>query len=154
MTGKTDEGYRSLESVKNEILPEVKKQAKAKIIIAKLKEQKGTLEEIANAYGNDAGVYTSADLKLNATSLQGAGFDPKAVGVAFALENGKRSEPFAGENGVLIMESQNKTIAPEVADYSAYELPIQQNVQTRSSFNIAEAIKDNAKIEDKRYKFY
>jgi peptidyl-prolyl cis-trans isomerase D len=154
MTGKTEEGYRSLEAVKNEILPEVKKQVKAKTIIAKLKEAKGTLEEIANAYGNDAGVYTTADLKMNATSLQGAGFDPKAVGVALALESGKRSEPFAGENGVLIMEVQNKTVAPEIADYSAYELPIEQNAQTRSSFNIAEAIKEHAKIEDKRYKFY
>ncbi len=154
MTGKTDEGYRSLESVKNEILPEVKKQVKAKTIIAKLKEAKGTLEEIANAYGEDAAVYSQADLKMNATALQGAGFDPKAVGVAFALENGKRSDPFAGENGVLIMELQNKTIAPEVNDYSAYELPIKQNAQTRSSFNIAEAVKENANIEDKRYKFY
>ena len=154
MTGKTDEGYRSLESVKNEILPEVKKQAKAKIIIEKLKDAKGTLEEVANAYGEDAAVYTTADLKMNASSLQGAGFDPKAVGVAFALESGKRSEPFAGENGVLIMEVQNKTVAPELADYSPYETPIRQNVQTRSSFNIAEAIKEHANIEDKRYKFY
>ncbi|HEY0654623.1 MAG TPA: peptidylprolyl isomerase [Chryseosolibacter sp.] len=154
MTDKTEKGYRSLESVKNEILPEVKKQVKAKTIIAKLKDLKGTLEEVANAYGNDAGVYTTADLKMNATSLQGAGFDPKAVGVAFALENGKRSEPFAGENGVLIMEVQNKTVAPEIADYTQYEAPLQQNVQTRASFNIAEAIKEHAKIEDKRYKFY
>jgi peptidyl-prolyl cis-trans isomerase D len=52
------------------------------------------------------------------------------------------------------MEVQNKTVAPEVADYSPYEAPLQQTVQTRSSFNIAEAIKENAKIEDKRYKFY
>jgi peptidyl-prolyl cis-trans isomerase D len=154
MTDKTDKGYRSLESVKSEILPEVKKQMKAKTIIAKLAEQKGTLEEIANAYGNDAGVYTTADLKLNATSLQGAGYDPKAVGAAFALESGKRSAPFAGENGVLIMEVQNKTVAPEVQDYSQYEVPLQQNVSTRSSFNIAEAIKENANITDKRYKFY
>jgi peptidyl-prolyl cis-trans isomerase D len=154
MTDKVDKGYRSLETVKNEILPEVRKRVKAKTIIAKLKESKGTLEEIANAYGNDAGVYSMADLKMNATSLQGAGYDPVAVGAAFAVESGKRSEPFAGENGVLIVEVQNKTVAPEVNDYSAYETPIQQNVQSRSSFNIAEAIKDNAKIVDKRYKFY
>jgi peptidyl-prolyl cis-trans isomerase D len=154
MTDKMDKGYRSLESVKSELLPEVKKQVKAKTIIAKLAEQKGTLEEIANAYGNDAGVYTTADLKLNATSLQGAGYDPQAVGAAFALESGKRSAPFAGENGVLIMEVQNKTVAPEIQDYSPYEAPLQQNVATRSSFNIAEAIKENANITDKRYKFY
>jgi peptidyl-prolyl cis-trans isomerase D len=52
------------------------------------------------------------------------------------------------------MELQNKTVAPSVEDYSAYKLPIQQNQQNRSSFGIAEAIKENANIVDKRYKFY
>jgi peptidyl-prolyl cis-trans isomerase D len=49
---------------------------------------------------------------------------------------------------------QNKTIAPEIADYSAYKTTIQQQNQQRSGFNIAEAIKDHADIEDQRYKFY
>jgi peptidyl-prolyl cis-trans isomerase D len=76
------------------------------------------------------------------------------VGVAFSLENGKRSAPVAGENGVLIIETQNKTIAPSIQDFSAYKLPVQQNQQSRSSFGIVEAIKENANIVDKRYKFY
>jgi peptidyl-prolyl cis-trans isomerase D len=154
MTAETSKGYRPLDVVKEEIRPEVIKQVKAKTIIEKLKDQKGTLEEIANAYGNDAAVYSSSDLKMSSSSLPTAGADPTAVGVAFSLENGKRSKPFAGESGVLIMELQNKTIAPTIADYSAYKLPIQQNAQNRSSFNIAEAIKENADIVDKRYKFY
>ncbi len=154
MTGKTDKGYRSLDDVKNEITPEVRKQVKGKAIIAKLKDAKGTLEEMAAAYGNEAAVYNMADLKMNATTLTGAGYDPKSVGVAFGLENGKRSEPFAGENGVLVMELQNKTTAPEIADYTPYKLPIQQTVQSRSSYNIVEAIKEHANIVDKRYKFY
>jgi peptidyl-prolyl cis-trans isomerase D len=133
----------------------VRKEIKSKAIIEKLKEVKGTtLEEIASGYGADAAVYSSSDLKLNASSLPTAGFDPKAVGVAFSLENGKRSAPFAGENGVLIMELQNKTVAPAIEEYGAYKLPIQQNQQNRSSFGIAEAIKENANIVDKRYKFY
>lgn len=154
MTGKTDKGFRSLDAVKTEITPEVRKEVKGKAIIEKLKESKGTLEEIAAAYGNDAGVFSSADLKLNATSLPGAGYDPKAVGVAFSLENGKRSVPVTGENGVVIVELQNKTIAPEQQDYAMFKMPIQQNMQTRSSYNIVEAIKDAANIVDKRYKFY
>lgn len=154
MTGETEEGYRSLESVSDEIRPEVRKKVKGQIIIEKLKEAKGTLEEIANAYGDDANVYSSSDLKLSANNLPTAGFDPRAVGVAFGLENGKRSEPFTGENGVLLIELQNKTIAPEIADYSAYIAAIEQQNQQRSSFSIAEAIKDAADIEDVRYKFY
>jgi peptidyl-prolyl cis-trans isomerase D len=154
MTNETDAGYRSLESVKNDITPDVRKEVKARVIIDKLKTMNGSLEEIATSYGKDAGVYSSSDLKLNASSIPSAGFDPVAVGTAFALENGKRSQPFKGENGVLIMELQNKTIAPAVGDYEAYKMPIQQNMQSRSSFNIAEAIKENSNIEDKRYKFY
>jgi peptidyl-prolyl cis-trans isomerase D len=119
-----------------------------------LKGKTGTLEEIAAAYGKDAGVYSSSDLKLTSNTLPNAGLEPLAVGTAFSLENGKRSEPLKGENGVVILELQNKTEAPAVGDYAAYKLPIQQNMQTRSSYNIAEAIKENAGIEDKRYKFY
>lgn len=154
MTGETEKGYRSLESVKDEIMPEVRKKVKGDIIIKKLKDTQGTLEEIANAYGNDANVYSSSDLKLSTNNLPTAGFDPKAVGKAFSIESGKRSAPFPGENGVLIMEVQNKTIAPEIADYSAYKTTLAQKNQQRSGFNIAEAIKDYAEIEDSRYKFY
>ena len=154
MTGETEEGYRSLESVSDEIRPEVRKKVKGQIIIEKLKGANGTLEEIANAYGDDANVYSSSDLKLSANNLPTAGFDPRAVGVAFGLENGKRSEPFTGENGVLLIELQNKTVAPEIADYGAYIAAIEQQNQQRSSFSIAEAIKDAADIEDVRYKFY
>lgn len=143
-----------MESVRNEIMPEVRKKVKGDAIIAKLNETKGTLEEIANAYGNDAGVYNSSDLKLSSNTLPSAGFDPKAVGIAFGLEDGKRSDPFAGENGVLLIEMQHKTVAPEIADYTAYKTTIQQQAQQRSGFNIAEAIKDHAEIEDQRYKFY
>jgi peptidyl-prolyl cis-trans isomerase D len=154
MTDETKKGYRPLEKVADEIRPEVRKKVKGDIIIKKLKESKGTLDEIAAAYGNDANVYSSSDLKLSSNTLPTAGFDPKAVGIAFGLENGKRSDPFKGENGVLILELQNKTIAPEVADYTAYKTTIQQRNQQRGGFNIAEAIKEKADIEDLRYKFY
>lgn len=154
MTGETEKGYRPLDRVADEIRPEVRKKIKGKIIIDKLKDTKGTLEEIAKAYGNDANVYSSSDLKLSSNTLPTAGFDPRAVGIAFGLENGKRSDPFQGENGVLIIALQNKTIAPEIADYTAYKTTIQQRNQQRSGFNIAEAIKEDADIEDLRYKFY
>jgi peptidyl-prolyl cis-trans isomerase D len=153
MTNETEKGYRPLSLVKEEITPEVRKEVKSKAIIEKLKSANGTLEEIATAYGSDANVYSSSDLKLSANSLPSAGFDPKAIGLAFSLENGKRSAPIAGESGVLIIEMQNKTIAPAAGDYTAYKQPIEQKLQ-QNSYNIGEAIKENADIVDKRYKFY
>jgi peptidyl-prolyl cis-trans isomerase D len=153
MTGETKKGYKPLETVKAEITPEVSKEVKGKIILEKLKGLTGTLEEIAGKYGTEAVVNTSNDLKLKSNALPQAGKDPVAVGVAFSLENGKRSSPFAGESGVFIMETISKTVAPEAADYSANKIQLTQSSLSKN-YNVAEAIKENAKIEDKRYKFY
>jgi peptidyl-prolyl cis-trans isomerase D len=154
MIGKTEEGYKDFEKVKEEITPLVKNQLKGEQIIEKLKAQKGTLDEIAKAFGADANVHSSSDLKLNTNSLPSVGLDAKAVGAAFSLENGKRTAPFAGENGVLIIESQNKTIAPAVGDYTSFKNQLLQGLNGKSSYSITQAIKEVSKIEDERYKFY
>lgn len=154
MTGKTEEGFKSFEDVKDEITPMVKNEQKGKKIIEKLKGKSGSLDEIAAAYGDDASVNSSSDLKLNSNSLPGVGIDAIAVGKAFALASGKRTDPFIGENGVLIIESTNKTIAPELGDYSIFMNQRLQSLNNQSGFNIAEALKKGAKIEDKRYLFY
>ena len=154
MTGEVDKGYKPLELVKEEITPAVRNEAKSKVIIEKLKDAKGTLEEVANTFGSDANVYASSDLKLSSNSLPTVGFDPQAVGLAFSLESGKKSKPVAGENGVVIVELQNKTIAPAIADYSTYKSQLEQGIVNRNSSGISEAIKENSNIVDKRYKFY
>jgi len=155
MTGETEDGYKSFDKVKEEITPLVRNEIKGKLLIEKIKAQKATtLEEIATAVSSDATVGSSSDLKLNASNLPTAGFDPTAVGKAFSLESGKRSAPFAGENGVLVMELTNKTIAPAVGDYSIFKNQLKQAVDTRSAYIIMEAIKDGSNIKDARYKFY
>ena len=153
MTGETEKGFKSWDKVKEEITPAVRNELKGKLITEKLTAQKGTLEEIAKVYA-DASIGTSSDLKLNTNNLSTAGFDPIAVGKAFSLETGKSSQPFIGENGVLIIEMQNKTIAPAIGDYSMFKNQALQNLNNRGGLNIAEAIKEASNIEDKRYKFY
>ena len=154
MTGEVEEGFKSFDKVKDEITPFVKNELKSKKIIEKLSASKGSLEEIAAAFGSDATVNSSSDLKFNSNTLPSVGLDPIAVGKAFALENGKRTAPFAGENGVLIMELQNKTTAPAIGDYSEFKNQLLQGLNGRSGFGISEAIKEAANIEDKRYKFF
>jgi peptidyl-prolyl cis-trans isomerase D len=154
MTGAVEKGYRPLASVKDEITPAVRNELKGKVIIEKLSGLKGSLDEMKTAYGADANVYSSSDLKMTSNSLPTVGFDPIAVGTAFSLENGKLSKPLAGENGVVVMELTNKTIAPSLNDYSAYKTQLDQGNVNRSSVGIAEAIKENAGIVDERYKFY
>jgi peptidyl-prolyl cis-trans isomerase D len=154
MTGETEEGYKSFDEVKEEITPAVRNVVKGKQMVEKLVAQKGSLEEISKAFGSDAVINSSSDLKMSSNSLPSIGLDPTAVGIAFSLENGKRSKPFAGENGVIIMELQNKTAAPAITDFSMYKNELVKNETSKSTSGIADAIKEGSNIIDQRYKFF
>lgn len=154
MTGETEKGYKPFEKVKEEITPVVRNLAKGKYIIGKLTGKTEALDELAKPFGKDATVNSSSDLRLNNTPLPVVGYDPVIVGTIFSLENGKRSKPIAGENGVVIADLQNKTIAPGIGDFSMFKSQLIQSQNSRGSYFISEALKDAAKVEDKRYKFF
>jgi peptidyl-prolyl cis-trans isomerase D len=154
MTGEVEKGYKQFEQVRDEVTPLVKNELKAKQIMDKLKGKTEDLDALSKLFGRDAVVNSASDLKLSSNSLVSVGVDPLAVGKAFSMENGKRSVPFKGENGVLIIELKNKSAAPEVADYTTYKTQLGQAANNRSSYTISQALKDAAKIEDNRYKFF
>ncbi len=154
MSGKVEKGRAPLSMVRDAVTVKVKNEKKAKIIVDKLGTLSGSLEEIAEAYGSEANVYTAPDVKLNSNSLPNVGLAPQAVGKLFGLEAGEKSEPVISENGILVLETISVTEAPEVADYSAYKNRIKQTADNRTSFGISQAIKENADIKDERYKFY
>jgi peptidyl-prolyl cis-trans isomerase D len=153
MTDKTDEGVKPFEKVKDQIMPAVQDQVYGKSIAEKLRGD-APLEELAKPFGNDAVVNSTSDVKLSGTSIPNIGFDPVAIGKPFSMEPGKRSEPFIGATGVVVMELVNKTVAPEMGDYSIFKTQVAQQLDNRNSLDIAEAIKKTSGIEDKRYKFY
>jgi peptidyl-prolyl cis-trans isomerase D len=154
LTGITEAGKPSLADVREQLVPKVKGEKKAKIILDRIASWSGSLEEMATQYGSDAKVYSSSDLKLSANSLPNVGFAPEAIGAAFALNDGERSEPVKTENGVVIIEMLAKTQAPEIADYTTYKNQLEQQYSSRTSYSISEAIKDWADIEDRRYRYF
>ena len=155
LTGKTEKGTAALDQVRDEVTAKVKSKLKSEQIAQKLQGMSGNLDEIAQAYGQDANVYSTSDLKLSANNLPNVGTAPQAIGVAFGLKEGERSKPVIIDNGVVMIELQALTAAPEIADYATYKDQIkQQNNERVVSQSIAEAIEENANIEDERYKFY
>ncbi len=154
LTGKTEKDNVKAEDYKQELTAKVRNNLKAEQIVAKLGSTSGSLEAIAQKYGAGALVETATDINLATGFLRSAGVDPIALGTAFGLKPGKRSKPFAGEAGVLIMETTRLTPAGTVADYAQYKNLIQQNTASRTSFYINEAIKEASKVEDRRAKFF
>ena len=154
LTGKTEKGTARLENVRSEVEAKVKAKKKGTVIVDKLKGLSGSLDEMAEAYGADANVYSSSDLKMSTNTLPNVGFAAQAIGKAFAMEAGQVSEPITTENGVVIIQLEALTNAPEIADYATYKDQLQQQRSSRVGFNIAEAVQESANIEDNRYKFY
>lgn len=154
MTGEQPEGLAQLETVRQDLTTKVKNEKKAEKIIAQLAGKSGTLDEIAEQFGEDASVYNMSDLKLSSNALTGVGFAPVVVGKAFAMQAGGRTEPLRADNGVVVLELVSLTEAPEQTDLTTYQNQISQRRQSRIAFSLAEAVKDFADIEDNRYKFF
>jgi peptidyl-prolyl cis-trans isomerase D len=151
---KTEEGPAKLDDVRAQILPRVKNQKKADYIIEKLNQFEGSLEEIAEKYGDDANVYESFDIKLSSNSIPNVGFAPIAVGKVFSLNEGETSDPIEENDGVIIIQLNSLIEAPEIADYTSYKNQMMQRRSNRTSYLSAEAIKEYSDIVDERYKFF
>ncbi len=154
LTKITEKGPAELEDVRDQILVKVKNEKKGDMIIEKISDAEGTLNEMATSYGADAAVYSSSDLKLSSYSLPVIGTAPIAIGTAFSLKDGEKSQPVKEELGVVIIEMRALTKAPEIADYNASKTKVEQQVAARMSYSISEAIKKNANIKDERYRFF
>ena len=154
LTGEREKGTAQLKDVREQVKTKVQGQKTGEQIAQKLKGLSGSLDEIAKAYGENATVYTSTDLKLSSSTLPNVGIAPQAVGKAFAMKEGQVSEPIITDNGVVMIETQSTTPAAEIADYASYKDQVKQQQESRASFNITEAVEEDANIEDKRYKFY
>lgn len=154
LTGKSDAKDVKVDDFRDELTTKVRNQIKAEQITAKLKGATGSLEEVAKKYGAGALVESANDISLATGFLTSAGFDPIALGKAFGLKAGQKSGVFTGENGVFIMELGNKTDAPKIADFTQYKTQLTQSLESRMSYLVNEAIRENAKIEDRRAKFF
>jgi peptidyl-prolyl cis-trans isomerase D len=154
VTDKSDKDNVKVNDFRQELTALVRNQLKGEMIAKKLENKKGSLEQIAQAYGAGALVETVQDITVARGMLNTAGPDAIALGRIAGLKIGKRSKVFVGDNGVFIAEKLGGTPAPALADYSPFKNQIQLMNTQRSSFYINEAIKENANIVDKRYKFY
>jgi peptidyl-prolyl cis-trans isomerase D len=154
MTGEVEEGTAELATVKLEVEKKVKNEKIGDLIADKLAGLEGTIDERATSFGDDVSVYESNDLSFGSYSLPSVGTSPEAIGTLFSMSNGDFSKPILTENGVVVLNLVSLTKAPEIADYTSYKNSLEQGMASRTSFYVAESIRDWAAIEDSRYKFY
>ena len=154
LTDERAKGTATVANLKPELSALVRNEAKAAQIIGKLAKT-GSLEEIATKYGPTAQVGTAENVVLGQGSIPNVGFEPLAVGKAYALKPGQKSAPVAGEQGVLIIEPVTIAAPPVAnANLKAVQQQLAQQRAQQQDGKIYEAIKAHANVKDNRTKFF
>ncbi|SNC77021.1 peptidyl-prolyl cis-trans isomerase D [Hymenobacter gelipurpurascens] len=154
LTGERSKGVADVASVKPEVSALVRNELKAEQIIKKLSASKGTLEQIAQAYGSNAQVKTADNVALGTGMIPGLGSEPVAVGKAFGLKPGQKSAPFQGEQGVLIVEPVSVQKPTTNTDVKAVRQQLAAQRAARVDGLTFEAVKAHANVKDNRTKFF
>ncbi len=156
LTDIQEEGVAPVNSVASTIKRELIRKKKAEILEKELQTAIGgseSLLSVAQKAGLD--VKDASDISFNSFQIPGTGIEPKVIAFASLTEQGKISEPIAGNQGVYIIMVNNRTadeITPELLTQTKEGM--EQSNQYRANYQAVQALLKNAEIKDTRYKFY
>ncbi|NTW31719.1 MAG: hypothetical protein HGB12_03690 [Bacteroidetes bacterium] len=151
-----EKGIPTLDQIKTQIEPLVKRDKKAENLIKKINALKTSgisFEQLA--LKANATVDTINDiLTFSSYSIPGFGPEPTVIGSIFNLKKGSMSEPIQGKSGVFVVYIDNFTEAPATKDYSANKEQIIANFKNRVGYDVYNTLEKNTKIVDNRILFY
>ena len=145
---KNEEGLMSVEDASVTALPVIRKEKKAKMIREKITAT--TVDEIAK--NNSQSPRTAAAVTIKNTTLSGAGVEPKVIGAAFGLAEGKTSQPIDGEKGVYVIEVTKVSEAAKLDNYTSVMNRLNAERQSAVQGKVFKALEKAADIEDNRAK--
>lgn len=145
-----DKGLMSVESASATVIPEIRKEKKAKMIRDGIKGN--TVDEIAK--NNNKSAMTAMAVNMKNPTLSGAGLEPKVVGAAFGLKVGESTGLIDGEKGVYKVTVTKKTEATKLDNYQAISNRLTTTRVNESQTKVFSALKEASDIEDNRAKFY
>ena len=149
----TEEGKQSAQQASAKVTPILEKEKKGKAIISQISAD--NLNDIASQF--EVRVQNANAVNMANPLIPRAGKEPKVVGVAFGLEDGKMSQPVVGEKGVYVIKLLNRKESPALASYKDKALQeTQQRIQKLQNPNndVVKALVDSKEIEDNRAKVY
>ena len=149
-----EDGIAPQKDVENDIRFALLRDKKAELISAEFNKNSGTgktLDEIARAMGLTVQEATKIDFR--AYTVPGAGTEPSLIAAASVAKQGVVTGPVKGINGVYMLSANNVTPA-QGDDLKLLRDRLKTTFQMRGSYEAYDALRKNANIIDKRYKFY
>lgn len=149
-----EKGIASLEDVKDDVTAKAIRDKKAEAFIAEFNTKAGaskSIDDIASKMGLTA--EKSDNLSFSAYNVAAIGREDALIGTASVMKAGVTSKPVKGDNGVFIVSvaSVKEAVLPQ--DFKGKQREIEQMNGGRVDYELFDALKEKANIEDHRGKF-
>ncbi|MGD9928581.1 MAG: SurA N-terminal domain-containing protein [Mangrovibacterium sp.] len=153
LTGVQAEGIASFEEVKLRVDLAVRKENKAKALMAKMKEaiSGDDMDAIAEKLGTEVRAVNGINFTMY--SIPALGVEPAVVGTVASLQKDQLSAPVKGNNGVYLLKVVTITEGEDTGVASEKQR-LDQALGYRAAYQAYEAQRKSVEIEDKRAKFY
>jgi peptidyl-prolyl cis-trans isomerase D len=154
LTEATEEGASTFEDAKTRVDLAVRKEKKAQILIAKMKDAsagQSSLEGVASKLSTV--VKDASGLNFETYSIPSVGFEPAVVGTVANLAENKISPPIEGNNGVYLAKITSITKNADT-NVKGEKTRLAQALNYRAGSQVFESLKKMVVIEDRRSKFY
>jgi peptidyl-prolyl cis-trans isomerase D len=149
-----EDGIAPQKDVEVDIRFALLKEKKAELISAEFNKNNGsgkTIDQIAQAMGLT--VQEATKINFRSYTVQGAGTEPTLIAAASVAKQGVLTGPVTGNNGVYMLAANNVT-ATQGEDLKLLHDRLKSTFQMRGTYEAYEALRKDANIIDKRYKFY
>ncbi|WP_138432008.1 SurA N-terminal domain-containing protein [Fodinibius saliphilus] len=151
----TPPGTRPFEEVKNQIQTLVENNKRKQVMLDradKLASENESMSALAEAAGKE--LATAQSLTQDASTIPGAGREPRVIGMVFGLEEGERSSAIEGKSAAFIVKIDKLREADVSNLTSSARQQIRRQLQREKSSAFMstwiEQLKEEADIEDNR----
>ncbi|MDA9555477.1 SurA N-terminal domain-containing protein [Pelobium sp.] len=149
------EGTLSLEDVKKQIEPEVKKAVQAKILKEKFEKATAgaaSLAQVAQKLGKQ--VTPVENVVFANPVIPGVAQENKVIGSIFGTQPNKLSKIIDGDRGVYVFTVKSFTNPPALTNVLKVKEQLEQSLSQQVDASVFEVLRKNANIKDNRAKFY
>lgn len=144
-----EEGYRSIESVRPQLLAELRKEKKGDVLVAEMNGK--TMAQLAT---EGFRVDTVRNINFASTYAGSIGNEPSLFARVAGAEVEKESAPIKGNTGAYIFKVISKEETTKPYNEKEEMVMLETREAYMNSYLAIEALKEAANIEDMRYKYY
>jgi peptidyl-prolyl cis-trans isomerase D len=155
LTGIKDKGILPLDEVREQATNGAKKEKKAEMLMEKFSKAAAggkTIEAIGQQL--NLPVQTNEGILFSNAVIQNLGREMSIVGNLFSSVEGKITPPLKGESVVIIALVTKVSQPAKDADVKPTQQQLLTSLKQRSEYEVQNALKEKANIEDNRGKFY